>query len=280
MRCHKTYRNLRKLTLSALTIAVLSVPSLSQDWYVIDGGWCDLVYVPLPKSSQSTTSTRNFTESASSPSVTGPPSESVAVSETVINLSMNEETSEEGFESLFNGENLDGWIIQGLEKAGPKVEDGVMVVGGWDYWAVITKEEYKNFILRFDVKFEARGNSGILLHTDKKEVFKNAPEVQLRAVEPGESAKDLNGAIFDNTGLKIPQSKHVAKPTGEWNSVEIKSDNSKLWVAINGTVVQDGIDLNQSGLKHKNEKGPIAIQRNDYKKAAFFKNIRIKRLPD
>lgn len=188
--------------------------------------------------------------------------------------------SEEGFVSLFNGENLEGWTIQGLEKAGPKVQDGVMVVGGWDYWAVMTKDEYENFILRFDVKFDPKGNSGILLHTDKKEPFKTAPEIQLRSVEEGEAdAKDQSGAIFDNTGLKVPQSKNVTKPTGEWNSVEIKYESPKLTVVINGETVQDGVDLSAiEGLKHKNEKGHLAIQRNDYKKAAYFKNIRIKSL--
>jgi len=45
-------------------------------------------------------------------------------------------------------------------------------------------------------------------------------------------------------------------------------------------VVQDGVDYTQiEGLKHKFEKGGIAIQRNDYKKAAYFKNIRVKALP-
>ena len=88
---------------------------------------------------------------------------------------------EEGFEPLFNGENLEGWTVQGLEKAGPKVEDGVLVVGGWDYWAVITKEQYQDFILRFDVKFDPKGNSGILLHTDPKAVFKNALKFNLHS---------------------------------------------------------------------------------------------------
>ena len=76
------------------------------------------------------------------------------------------------FEPLFNGENLEGWTVQGLEKAGPKVEDGVLVVGGWDYWAVITKEQYQDFILRFDVKFDPKGNSGICFIPIPKQYLK------------------------------------------------------------------------------------------------------------
>ena len=40
-------------------------------------------------------------------------------------------------------------------------------------------------------------------------------------------------------------------------------------------VVQDGVDLSAMDLIHKNEKGHIAIQRNDYRKPAYFRNIRI-----
>lgn len=182
---------------------------------------------------------------------------------------------EEGFTPLFNGENLDGWVVQGLEKAGPKVKEGAMEVGGWDYWAVITKEDFGNFILRFDYKVDAKGNSGILLHTDKKQVFKTAPEVQI-ADDAGEAASPkTTGAIFGH----VAPTKNANKPAGEWNTMEIKYEAPKIWVTVNGELVQDGVDLSKiEGIKHKNQKGGIAIQRNDYKKAVSYKNIRVKKL--
>lgn len=184
--------------------------------------------------------------------------------------------TEEGFEQIFNGQNLDGWIIQGMEKAGPKIEDGALKVGGWDYWAVITKKEYKNFVLRFDVMFEKKGNSGILFHTPKKEIYKSCFEIQLADDEGKTEQNKWPGAIFGH----VAPTKNAFKPIGEWNSVEIKFETPKLWVTVNGEVVQDGVDISKiEGLKHKLEKGGIAIQRNDYKKAAFFKNIRVKELP-
>ena len=128
------------------------------------------------------------------------------------------------------------------------------------------------------MKFDPKGNSGILLHTDPKAVFKNAPEIQLAFEESDEVDKNTPGAIFDKSGLKKLPAKNAAKPAGEWNEVEIKVDDAKVWVTINGEVVQDGVDLSAMDLIHKNEKGHIAIQRNDYKKAAYFRNIRIKTL--
>ncbi len=187
--------------------------------------------------------------------------------------------NEEGFESLFNGKNLDGWIIQGLEKAGPKIkEEGILPMAGWDYWALITKKDFKNFILRFDCKFDKKGNSGILIHTAKKEIYKGAFEIQL---ESGDDPKiknpeQKNGAIYGH----VPPLENPAKPIGEWNSVEIKYVEPKLTVIINDVVVQNEVDISKiEDLKHKYDKGSIAIQRNDYKKAVYFKNIRVKPLP-
>lgn len=272
--------------LSAVLLA--SAPlAKANEWNVIDGDWCYLVLGPLPEIplpaapqvASATTPPASDTVAAHSAAVPSITTETFAPSSSS-SASASAGSGDDGFVSLFNGKDLDGWIVQGLEKAGPKVKEGVMEVGGWDYWAVITKEDFGNFILRFDVKYDAKGNSGILLHTDKKQVYKTAPEIQLRADE-GESAKDVSGAIFDKGGLKVPATVNASKPVGEWNQVEIRYEHPKIWVTINGKAVQDGVDLSQvDGLMHKNQKGSIAIQRNDYKKAAYFKDIKVKRLPD
>jgi len=164
--------------------------------------------------------------------------------------------AEEGFETIFNGKNLDGWAIQGL------------------YWALITKKDYQNFVLRFDFKVAKKGNSGILIHTPKKEVYKSSFEIQVSDDTDEEPIKSV-GAIY---GLVAP-AKKAAKAVGEWNSMEIKMQDNKISVIVNGELVQDNVDLTSiDGLKHKFEKGGIAIQRNDYKKAVYFKNIRVKEL--
>ncbi len=187
--------------------------------------------------------------------------------------------SEEGFVKIFNGKNLEGWIIQGLEKAGPKVEEeGILKVGGWDYWAVITEKEYGDFILRFDVMLEARGNSGILIHPEKKDAFKNESfEIQLTA-DNGKVEEKCTGTLFTPKGAFKTPEKNPMKKIGEWNSVEIQYADEKLTLIINGEKVYDNLDMSQFDVVKVKEKGRIAIQRNDYKKAAFFKNIRVKEL--
>lgn len=192
--------------------------------------------------------------------------------------------AEEGFEPLFDSWDNEGWEIQGLEKAGPKVEkegdEEVLKVGGWDYWAIISKKEFENFILRFDVKYASRGNSGIMIHTPaKKEVYKKDSRLEIQ-LESGDDPR-LKDAESKSGAIErfVAPASNPAKPLGEWNSVEIKYDSGKVWVTINGEVVQDGVDITKiDKLKDHPSKGHIAIQRNDFKKEVYFKNLRIKNL--
>ncbi len=268
-------QNLLQL-IALFTLFCLPMNSFAQivSWKVVDGGWCDLIYLPIPP--------------YKTPGQEISPSGKISAQATV-NLEVqfatsansirtNDPQNEEGYVSLFNGKNLEGWIVQGMEKAGPKIEpDGVMKVGGYDYWAVITKEDFKNFILRFDVKFDPKGNSGILFHTPKKEIYKSCFEIQMADDEGKSDPTKSPGAIFGH----VAPTQNAFYPIGEWNQVEIRYQTPKLSVTVNGVNVQNEVDITKiDGLKHKLDQGGIAIQRNDYKKAAYYKNIRIQRLPD
>lgn len=193
-------------------------------------------------------------------------------------------SNEEDFEPLFsayNKENSEGWIIQGLENAGPKIlDDGTLKFGGWDYWAVISKKEFGDFVLRFAVKFDNRGNSGILIHTPQKEIFKPVHRIEIQ-LESGDDPRLKNkslsmcGAI---ERIKAPDNL-VMKPIGEWNSVEIVYLKSRLWVKINGMMAHEAVNIRQyEELRDHPGWDSIAIQRNDFKKAVYYKNLRIKRL--
>lgn len=268
----------------------------SVQWEVKDGGWCDLVILPIVSDFENSVSSTaaSIERAGGSTVVTNKSSDNELKRDTATDtaqttiaiqsrhiIAQTSSPSEDEFTPLFNGTNLDGWIIQGMEKAGPTIENGVMTVGGWDYWAVITRERFKNFILRFDVKFEKAGNSGILIHTPYKEVYKHSFEIQIADNEDykpkQKPPEQRTGGIFG----KVPPIKDALKPLGEWNSVEIKYIEPAVWVAINGELVLDGIDTSTiQDLKHTLKEGSIAIQRNDYKKPVHYKNIRIKRLPD
>lgn len=64
--------------------------------------------------------------------------------------------------SLFNGKNLDGWIVYGTEKW--YVENGLLVCeSGPDkgYGYLGTEKSYKDFELTLEFLPEANGNSGV-----------------------------------------------------------------------------------------------------------------------
>ncbi len=71
------------------------------------------------------------------------------------------------YKSLFNGKNLKGWTIHGTEKW--YVDKGELVCeSGPDkqYGYLSTNKDYKNFVLEYDFKLEANGNSGVFIRSD------------------------------------------------------------------------------------------------------------------
>ena len=68
--------------------------------------------------------------------------------------------------NLFNGQNLDGWEINGTEKW--YVEKGELICESGpdaEYGYLSTKEHYDNFELELEFKQEADGNSGVFFRS-------------------------------------------------------------------------------------------------------------------
>ena len=69
---------------------------------------------------------------------------------------LSDEEKADGFQLIFNGQNIDGW--RG-DTTGYIVEDGVIICkpGGNLYLS----KDYKNFIIRFDFQVPPNGNNGL-----------------------------------------------------------------------------------------------------------------------
>ena len=74
-----------------------------------------------------------------------------------------------GWESIFNGKDLTGWVPVGNEKW--TVEDGAIHGQGVtkEYGYLRTDKKYKDFQLTLRFKCEANGNSGVFFHAEFKE---------------------------------------------------------------------------------------------------------------
>ncbi len=182
-----------------------------------------------------------------------------------------DEKGEKGFESLFNGKDLKGWVVMGSESW--KVEDGVIVCtgqgGGW----LRSEKEYGDFVLRMEYRISKGGNSGIFLRASLQgNPAYTGMEVQILDDHGREPATWTTGAIYDVVAPK----KNMSRPAGEWNQVEIICSGPWVIVWINGEeIVRVSMDENPK-LKGRLRKGFIGLQ--NHGNRVEFRNIRIKPL--
>jgi hypothetical protein len=206
--------------------------------------------------------------------------------------------------SLFDGKTFRGWHTYGADNIGNawKVEDSTMhltvsakngwqTVGGGD---LVTNENYTNFDLRLEWKISPGGNSGIFFYVHEDiDRFKNPNQSGLE-MQINDDPNNKNGTIEkqrngDLVGLLSSSSSKIARPAGQWNEVEIRSDRGKLNFFMNGQNVlsttlwdDNWEDLIENSKFKKMEdygtfkKGRIALQ--DHGSDVWFRNIRIRKL--
>ncbi len=135
---------------------------------------------------------------------------------------------------LFNGKNLDGWVVYGTEKW--YVEDGLLVCEsgpdkGYGYFG--TKEHYKNFELDLDFKQEADGNSGVFIRSTVEGTTVNGWQVEV--APKGHST----GGVYESYGrgwlIKPAPEKDDVLKEGDWNHMKIRVVGDKLTSWLNGT---------------------------------------------
>ena len=159
--------------------------------------------------------------------------------------------------SLFNGENLDGWIKHGTELW--YASDGEIVCeSGPDkgYGYLSTEQFYDDFILTVEFKQEANGNSGIFFRSTLEGTKISGWQVEV--APPGSNS----GGIYESYGrgwlIKPDPSKDSALKMGEWNLMKIRVKGSKVKTWLNGVQM---ISINDE--KIGKGKGAIALQIHD-----------------
>lgn len=234
----------------------------------------------------------------------------------LIFLSCTSQKPSEDWISLFNGKNLEGWIIHSTEKDKDKtfwsVEDGVIVCDSMgrkdhDYVWLISQDEFDDFELR--LKFQAfrdsPGNSGIQVRSRYDASpegidhgWMNGPQVDIHPPTPWRT-----GLIYDETweerrwifpSLKdwniddsyAPENWRFYWVNGEdaWNDLEITCKGTGIKTALNGFVMADydgsGV-LDNAAHKKRNVglKGYIAMQLHSNDELHIrFKEIYIRKL--
>lgn len=215
-------------------------------------------------------------------------------------------TPADGYRDLFNGTDLDGWVVEG-PKAGKdgvpiwSVEDGRIVCSGKTYGFLrYDKQPFGDFALRVEYRFEAppagtksKANSGLGIRTVSYDPKKSdqtrssfaAYEIQLLDDADTQPNAHGTGSLYR---YKAPAANRV-KPAPAWDVVEVTCVGPRVTVAFNGETV---LDADQTALrdmpakelprfgppapKDKPLRGSVALQSHDGR--VEFRTVRVKEL--
>ncbi len=150
----------------------------------------------------------------------------------------DEVEKELGFQPLFNGENLEGWINASDYY---EVKDGCIWSKPKGGGHLFTAERYPNFIFRFDFQLTPNANNGVGIHVELEgdPSFIDGQEIQILDDSGSDYTKlqpyQYHGSIY---GV-VPAKRGSLKPVGEWNTQEIICDGTRVKVTVNGEVIVD-----------------------------------------
>ncbi|GBC98648.1 hypothetical protein HRbin17_01162 [bacterium HR17] len=183
---------------------------------------------------------------------------------------VQEAKDEEGFTPLFNGKDLSGFVpfldprAQDADPAKTwQVKDGIIVCFGRPFGYLRTERMFGNFILRFEYRMVAPGNSGVFLMELPDRIWPKGIEFQLLYTEVGR--------IFGVAGGKVNATPVLQRPArvGEWNTYEIIHHNGFVATCLNGHIVAVGCDAEP-------RKGHLIFQSEGVE--IHWRNIRIREL--
>ncbi len=159
--------------------------------------------------------------------------------------------------NLFNGNDLNGWIVYGTEKW--YVEDGILVCeSGPDaqYGYLGTEDYYKNFVLNLEFMQEANGNSGVFFRSTVEGTKVSGWQVEV--APPGL----YTGGIYESYGrgwlIKPSFGKDSSLIMGDWNKLTVKVEDSNVTTWLNGKKM-----ISYSDKKIGDANGRIALQIHD-----------------
>jgi len=198
---------------------------------------------------------------------------------------LSKDEVDEGYEVLFDGTDMHRWTGNTTDYV---VEDGNIVIypsksfGGNLY----TKDEFGNFVFRFEFQLTPGANNGLGIRTPMEgDAAYVGMELQILDNDAPIYSKlkeyQYHGSVY---GI-IPALRGYLKPVGEWNYQEVIANGDNIKITLNGTVILEGNlrEATKDGPKDKkshpgvlNEKGHIGFL--GHGSVVKFKNIRIKRL--
>lgn len=192
-----------------------------------------------------------------------------------------------GFKMLFDGTNMHNWTGNTADYV---IEEGNISIrpkpGKGSGGNLFTKEEFGDFIFRFEFKLTPGANNGLGIRAPLTgDAAYQGMELQIldndAPVYKNLHIYQYHGSVY---GI-MPAKRGFLKPVGEWNYQEVIVKGAKITVTLNGSVILDG-DLTEArkngaadGKAHpglQRERGHIGFL--GHGSPVEFRNIRIKDL--
>jgi HEAT repeat protein len=200
-------------------------------------------------------------------------------------FTLSDAEKKEGYKILFDGTNMHEWTGNTVDYT---LKDGTITLvpshgsGGNLY----TKDEYADFVFRFEFLLTDAANNGLGIRTPMEgDAAYVGMELQIldneAPVYADLAAYQYHGSVY---GI-IPAKRGFLKPNGEWNTEEVIAKGDNIKITLNGEVILNGNirDAVKNGTPdHKehpglfNKKGHIGFL--GHGSEVKFRNIRVKTL--
>jgi hypothetical protein len=199
----------------------------------------------------------------------------------------------EGWIDLFDGKTLAGWKVDGNTKAFT-VEDGQIVVHGqWPnsdaetpsliYFGPTQRADFENFELSLEAMTLPGSESTIHFHALIEHSHVAHPGFSVLLAGETKAPKKSGKAEQARTG-SLWGAQNVFKPLvkdNEWFGMEIAARGKQVQVRVNGMLVVDYSGPEPPDLdNHPANHGTFWFHCIGKKNATYFRNIRVRRLPD
>jgi hypothetical protein len=197
-------------------------------------------------------------------------------------LATGQVQAQDGWVSIFNGNDLSGWKA-GVNASSFSVVDGAIQVAGprahLFYEGAVKNHMFKNFEFKAKVMTRPGANSGIFIHTMYQD---DGWPSQGYEVQVNNSHTDWKrtGSLYDVVDVKETYVKD-----NEWYTEYIKVEGKHITIMINDKVVVDyeEADADKRSVNGKGKvlgSGTFALQAHDPKSVVLYKDIMVRPLTE
>lgn len=189
--------------------------------------------------------------------------------------------AEKDFVSLWDGKTFDNWKINENPETW-SIQDGAIVAKGprSHLFYVGDLAPFKNFQLKVDVKAAPNSNGGIYFHTRYQDEGWPAAGFETQVNNTYVKDPRKTGSLY---AVDDVHEQHI--PDNTWWTQDITVQGKRVIIKVDGRTVTDytepdNVESKDKKFDRKIGSGTFALQGHDPGSTVFFKNIRVRKLPD